>query len=152
MSFRSVPKSVTLNDLERHNGVISANSGSFRAHWVKVHVRYLISWWVLVIIERWRWSSAETYMSAEVCRSDALASYHRLTHTSSTHGTWCLDVALPARVRSCHQTDLRMNIRPSVICLVIISATALCKMQMARAIDRARFATLSTGVRIGQVP
>jgi len=27
---------------------ISANSGSFRAHCVKVHVRYLISWWVLV--------------------------------------------------------------------------------------------------------
>jgi len=30
--------------------VISANSGSFRAHCVKVHVRYLISWWVLVTI------------------------------------------------------------------------------------------------------
>ena len=29
--------------------VISANSGSFRAHCVKVHVRYLISWWVLVV-------------------------------------------------------------------------------------------------------
>ena len=28
--------------------VISANSGSFRAHCIKVHVRYLISWWVLV--------------------------------------------------------------------------------------------------------
>ena len=28
--------------------VISANSGSFRAHCVNVHVRYLISWWVLV--------------------------------------------------------------------------------------------------------
>jgi len=28
--------------------VISANSGSFRPHCVKVHVRYLISWWVLV--------------------------------------------------------------------------------------------------------
>jgi len=28
--------------------VISANSGSFRAHSVKVHVRYLISWWVIV--------------------------------------------------------------------------------------------------------
>ena len=48
MSFRLVPKSVTLNDLERRNGVIllcviSANSGIFRAHCVKVHVRYLIS-------------------------------------------------------------------------------------------------------------
>jgi len=30
MSFQLVPKSVTLNDLERRNGVISANSGSFR--------------------------------------------------------------------------------------------------------------------------
>jgi len=30
MSFRLVPKSVTLNDLERRNGVISANLGSFR--------------------------------------------------------------------------------------------------------------------------
>jgi len=30
--------------------VISANLGSFRAHCVKVHVRYLISWWVLVWI------------------------------------------------------------------------------------------------------
>jgi len=43
MSFRLVPKSVTLNDLERRNGVISANLGSFWAHCVKVHVRYLIS-------------------------------------------------------------------------------------------------------------
>ena len=41
MSFRLVPKSVTLNDLERRNGVISANSGSFWAHCIKVHVRYL---------------------------------------------------------------------------------------------------------------
>ena len=29
--------------------VISANSGTFRAYCVKVHVRYLICWWVLVI-------------------------------------------------------------------------------------------------------
>jgi len=43
MSFRLVPKSVTLNDLEQRNGVISANLGSFRAHCIKVHVRYLIS-------------------------------------------------------------------------------------------------------------
>jgi len=32
MSFRLVPKSVSLNDLEWRNGVISAKSGSFRAH------------------------------------------------------------------------------------------------------------------------
>jgi len=49
-SFRLVPKSVTLNDLERRNGVISANSRSFRAHCVKVHVRYLNSWWDLVVL------------------------------------------------------------------------------------------------------
>ena len=30
--------------------IISANSGSFRAHCVRVHVRYLISWWVLVTV------------------------------------------------------------------------------------------------------
>jgi len=29
--------------------VVSANSGIFRAHCVKVHVRYLIYWWVLVL-------------------------------------------------------------------------------------------------------
>jgi len=46
MSFRLVPKSVTLNDLERRNGRyfalfhIPVASG---AHCVKVHVRYLIS-------------------------------------------------------------------------------------------------------------
>jgi len=52
MSFRLVPKSVTLNDLERRNGLyfalfqrIPVASG---AHCVKVRVRYLISWWVLV--------------------------------------------------------------------------------------------------------
>ena len=43
MSFRLVPKSVTLNGLERRNGrYIAANSGTFREHCVKVHVRYLI--------------------------------------------------------------------------------------------------------------
>ena len=53
ISFQLVQKSVTLNDLERRMAlfcVISANSGSFRAHCVKVHVRYLICWWVLVIM------------------------------------------------------------------------------------------------------
>jgi len=34
--------------------VISANSGSFRAHCVKVHVRYVISWSVLVSC--WWWT------------------------------------------------------------------------------------------------
>jgi len=44
MSFRLVPELMTLNDLERLNGVcvISANLGSFWVHCVKVHVRYLI--------------------------------------------------------------------------------------------------------------
>jgi len=39
---------MTLNGVMALFCVISANSGSFRAHCVKVHVRYLISWWVLV--------------------------------------------------------------------------------------------------------
>ena len=47
MSFRLVPKSVTLNDLERRNGVIlryfSEFGYSFRVNCVKVHVPYLIS-------------------------------------------------------------------------------------------------------------
>jgi len=52
MSVPLVPKSVTLNDLERRNGRyfalfqrIPVSSG---AHCVKVHVHYLVSWWVLV--------------------------------------------------------------------------------------------------------
>ena len=52
MSFQLVRKSVTLNDVERRNGRyfawfqrIPVASG---AHCVKVDVRYLISWWVLV--------------------------------------------------------------------------------------------------------
>jgi len=52
MSFRLVPKSVTLNDLERRNGTYSALFQRIRvasgSHCIKVHVRYLISWWVLV--------------------------------------------------------------------------------------------------------
>ena len=50
MSFRLVPKSVTLNGIMALFCVISANLGSFRAHCIKVHVRYLISWWVLVLL------------------------------------------------------------------------------------------------------
>jgi len=36
MSFRLVPKSVTLNDLEQRNGVIWKNSVAFGAYYVKV--------------------------------------------------------------------------------------------------------------------
>jgi len=47
MSFRLVPKSVTLNDLERHNGryfaLFQRIPVAYGAHCVKVHVRYLIS-------------------------------------------------------------------------------------------------------------
>jgi len=60
MSFRLVPKSVTLNDLEWRNGRyfalfqrIPVASG---AHCVKVHVRYLISWWILVWIVNYKLS------------------------------------------------------------------------------------------------
>jgi len=47
MNFRLVPKSMTLNGVMALFCIISANSGSFRAHCVKIHVHYLI-WWVLV--------------------------------------------------------------------------------------------------------
>jgi len=36
VSFRLVPKLVTLNDLERHNGLFSPNSVAFGADYVKV--------------------------------------------------------------------------------------------------------------------
>jgi len=39
---------MTLNGVMALFCIISANSGSFRAHCVKVHVRCLISWWVVV--------------------------------------------------------------------------------------------------------
>jgi len=51
MSFRLVPKWVTLNDLERHNGryfaLFQRIRVASRAHCVKVQVRYLISWCVI---------------------------------------------------------------------------------------------------------
>ena len=47
MSFRLVPKSVTLNDLERRNGryfaLFQRILVASEAHYVKVHVHYLIS-------------------------------------------------------------------------------------------------------------
>ena len=43
MSLRLVPKLVTLNDLERRNGVISENLVAFGVYCIKVRVRYLIS-------------------------------------------------------------------------------------------------------------
>ena len=49
MSFRLLPKSVTLNDVMALFCVISANSVAFGEHCIKVHVRRLISWWVLVL-------------------------------------------------------------------------------------------------------
>jgi len=42
---------MTLNGVMSLFSVISANSCSLQAHCVKVHVRYLISWWVLVKYE-----------------------------------------------------------------------------------------------------
>ena len=43
MSFRLVPKSVTLNGVMALFCIIPANLGSFRVHCVKVHVRYMLS-------------------------------------------------------------------------------------------------------------
>jgi len=62
---------MTLNGVMALFWVISANSGSFRAYCVKVHVRYLISWWVLVI---WTlpfivWHNAEGWRSRKTSRS-----------------------------------------------------------------------------------
>jgi len=45
MSFRLVPKSVTLNNLKRHNGVISANSGSFRVQCMRKSSRSVCGNW-----------------------------------------------------------------------------------------------------------
>jgi len=42
--------------------VISANSGSFRAYCVKVHVRYLISWRVLVNKQIFHVHALNTYI------------------------------------------------------------------------------------------
>ena len=53
MSFRLVPKWMTLNGVMALFSVISANWDSVRAQCAKVHVRYLISWWVLVIWCKW---------------------------------------------------------------------------------------------------
>jgi len=49
---------MTLNGVMALFCVISADSGSFRVHCVKVYVRYLISWWVLVKFCRLPWRSA----------------------------------------------------------------------------------------------
>jgi len=53
MSFRLVQKSVTLNDLERRNSryfaLFQRTAVASGAHCVKVHVRWLISWWVLAL-------------------------------------------------------------------------------------------------------
>ena len=97
MSFRLVPKSVTLNDLERHNGRYIA-----LFHWIwytcvvthnivdlwrnlctsllyfavrvrcriKVHVRYLISWWVSCITTTTTTTSTTTIASCS-CNSSS---------------------------------------------------------------------------------
>jgi len=43
MIFRLVPKSVTLNDIERRNVIFRyfTEFGSFRAHWFKIYVNIL---------------------------------------------------------------------------------------------------------------
>jgi len=51
--------------------VISAKSGSFRAHSVKVHVRYLISWWVLVF------QTCNSIVSAPIIHQFFIPLFHR---------------------------------------------------------------------------
>jgi len=70
MSFRLVPKSVTLNDLEWRNGRYFALFQRIqvpRAYCVKVHVRYLISRWVLVSEREREFTFAKCYRPS-VCR------------------------------------------------------------------------------------
>jgi len=54
---------MTLNGVMALFCVISANSGSLRAHCVKVYVRYLISWWVLVLYTPTLWTYAPNLKS-----------------------------------------------------------------------------------------
>ena len=73
MSFRLVPKSVTLNEPWTASWpsycVISANSGSFGAHCIKVHVCYLISWWVLVCVTVIMWHDFPAEKNAGIRRT-----------------------------------------------------------------------------------
>jgi len=65
------------------------------------------------VFERCRWSSAETCMSADVCGSDALASYHRLTHTlaaRTVHGA----LTCPACTGQVVSSDRSVNEHPAV--------------------------------------
>jgi len=57
---------MTLNGVMALCCVISANSGSFRAHCVKVHVRYLISWWVVVHYAVISYNSSQADVTADL--------------------------------------------------------------------------------------
>jgi len=121
MSFRLVPKSVILNDLERRNGVISANSGSFREHCVKVHVRYLISLWVLVCMKMIK----KTSNGSELV--DLISSNHTYSDTVANETVQALRTTWKGR-----RPKLHVNVHPKLVltcrvcgaCLLRLSHTA----------------------------
>jgi len=79
---------MTLNGVTALFCVISANSCSFRAHCVKVHVRYLISWWVLVLHFAWVVDDAKCIIDhARLCVCLSLAAFpHYCTDPDVTWG------------------------------------------------------------------
>jgi len=102
MCFRLVPKSVTLNDLERRNGRYFALFQRIRvasgAHFVKVHVRYLISWWVLVNIRYiyyFATGSVSKNCNERVCTSHYISNITRSNFTKLSVSPICvLNVAV----------------------------------------------------------
>jgi len=105
-----VPKSVTLNDLERRNGRYFALFQRIRvasgAHCVKVHVRYLVSWWVLVDVN---YKIAVTYASNYIdsfikCSDESFmlacvqSVQYQHSHMTSCH--WSIVASMMSRSKS----------------------------------------------------
>jgi len=83
---------MTLNGVNALFFVISANSGSFPAHCVKVHVRYLISWWVLVLYWQRYCTARQQRASAKLCgvvQGMELRNFRRGRHLYSAGRPWC---------------------------------------------------------------
>jgi len=101
---------MTLNGVMALVCVISANSASFRAHCVKIHVRYLISWWVLVRpVVSYRWvhiSMARAFSERLVLHVDSIMTRWKLMHDCS----WILSTS-----SSCRRHTTSQLSPPSVI-------------------------------------
>ena len=92
--------------------VISANSGSFRAHCVKVHVRYFISWWVLVtywhpLCENMTSSTKSEVHNVQRCRQTRTETRPHATRTENCMMFGC--VVLEACERTGKQTHANEN-------------------------------------------